>query len=587
MAPRRPSTAGDIDSRMPFASAEMLLWGPEMKQQHAHLLTEMRKLQRHHEAYDIRIKTTEHVAGAAEAATSRIRHLEQQLAAIEAEDDDKAFEKWAMGEMTRLGNFIDTNKHVRQKQIELDNVMSHAVEDLDRLRQVPRDLQNVLLRLDVLEAGRTEDVRRIRSLEKELTHLKAIQQDHTTKTAGSQTVFRIQQAIMRTMTPPPLLNDGHSDATTEAEDEELAPMQKPTHEGNQVRQYPEMRERNPSTTFAPSVTSDSPTKSARQRLMQRPSIHDSMLLRNSEEQEQLRTPYALPDKPGYDILPSTQLLPHIQQARSPAPIPTREAPSHARVSPPPTQLLRNNRTSPVLASVPASTCKARPRARVAPPSTQLVSKAGSRKRKLPEREPQNQRVTRAQAKKIQAQEADEQKPLGAASSIPFPSVQPAEPALSSRKKRKTAHAQEPDQIKAEPSTTTWAAHRTPAISKRSAAADRGKNTATEPTQRVTRSPAKSNVPKVITSPVKKKDPFPVRSNAANPQKQRSLIVVLRSPQKAARTRRSESDDTESTPADRVKMSPRKAAIMPLSRSKARKRSNGTRAKPEISGIGAF
>ena len=243
MAPRRPSTAGDIDSCMPFASAEMLLWGPEMKQQHAHLLTEMRKLQRHHEAYDVRIKTTEHVAGAAEAATSRIRHLEQRLAAIEAEDDDKAFEKWAMGEMARLGNFIDTNKHVRQKQIELDNVMSHAVEDLDRLRQVPRDLQNVLLRLDVLEAGRTEDVRRIRSLEKELTHLKAIQQDHTTKTAGSQTVFRIQQAIMRTMTPPPLLNDGHSDATTEAEDEELAPMQKPTHEGNQVRQYPEMRER--------------------------------------------------------------------------------------------------------------------------------------------------------------------------------------------------------------------------------------------------------------------------------------------------------------------------------------------------------
>jgi hypothetical protein len=317
--------------------------------------------------------------------------------------------------------------------------------------------------------------------------------------------------------------------------------------------------------------------------MQRPSIHDSMLMRNSEEQEQLRTPYALPDKPGYDILSATQLLPHIQQARSPAPIPTREAPSHARVSPPPTQLLRNNRTSPVLASVPASvlasTCKARPRARVAPPSTQLVSKAGSRKRKLPEREPQTQRVTRAQAKKSQAQEADEQKPLGAGSSTPFPSVQPAEPALSSRKKRKTAHAQEPDQIKAEPSTTTRAAHRTPAISERSAAADRGKNTAMEPTQRVTRSPAKSNVPKVITSPVKKKDPFPVRSNAANPQKQRSLIVVLRSPQKAARTRRSESDDTESTPADRVKMSPRKAAIMPLSRSKARKRSNGTRAKP--------
>ncbi|KAL1795142.1 hypothetical protein ACET3X_006958 [Alternaria dauci] len=243
MAPRRPSTAGEIDSRMPFASAEVLLWGPEMKQQHAHLLTEMRKLQRQHEEYDARIRTTEHVAEAAEAATSRVRHLEQKLAAIEAEDDDKAFEKWAVGEMKRLGIFVDTNKHVRQKQIELDNVMSHATEDLDKLRQVPRDLQNVLLRLDVLEAGRTEDTRRIRSLEKEVTHLRAVQPDHTTNTAGSQTIPRPQTSITRALTPPPFPNAVLSEATTEADEEDSTPMQKITCEQIQVPQSPEMRDR--------------------------------------------------------------------------------------------------------------------------------------------------------------------------------------------------------------------------------------------------------------------------------------------------------------------------------------------------------
>jgi hypothetical protein len=214
-----------------------------MKQQHAHLLTEMRILQKHHEAYDARIRSTEHTAEAAEAAISRIRHLEQQLAAIEAEDDDKAFEKWAVGEMTRLGIFVDTNKHVRQKQIELDNAISHVVEDLDKLRQVPRDLQGVLRRLDLLEAGRTQDTRRIRSLEKELTHLKATQQEPTANNAGPQTVSRPQKGTIRSVTPSQLLNAELSDATTEIEDEDLIPMRSIIHEGIQVPQSPEMQEK--------------------------------------------------------------------------------------------------------------------------------------------------------------------------------------------------------------------------------------------------------------------------------------------------------------------------------------------------------
>jgi len=216
-----------------------------MKKQHAHLLTEMRTLQKHHEEYEARIRATEHVAEAAEAATSRVRHLEQQLAAIEAEDDDKAFEKWAAGEMTRLGIFVDTNKHVRQKQIELDNVVSHAVDDLDKLKQVPRELKGVLRRLDLLEAGRNQDARRIESLEQEVTRLKSTRQDPKSKsnTAGPQTVSKPQHGMLRSMTPSQLLNAGTSEVTSDTDDEDLILMPGFVREEIQVLQSPETRQR--------------------------------------------------------------------------------------------------------------------------------------------------------------------------------------------------------------------------------------------------------------------------------------------------------------------------------------------------------
>ena len=299
--------------------------------------------------------------------------------------------------------------------------------------------------------------------------------------------------------------------------------------------------------------------------MQRPSIHDSILPSMKKKQRPLRTPIPLPSNIAYDIPAATQLLPHNRRSPAPAPAPvsTLEAPSHARDSPPPTQLLHHNRTS----LAPAPMRKARPRARVAPPPTQLVSKANPRKRKLPEKEPQTQRLTRAQAKRSQAQEAEEQKLPGTGNTMLFPPTQLVEPVLSSRKKQKTAHVQESDQVAANSSTATQVTHRTPNNLKRSFSPCPGKNIAMEPTQLVTRSPAKSKIPKAIKAPVKKRTPLPVRPDAASPQKQKSLIVILRSPQKATGFERSENDDMQRTAADRVKVSPRKAAVAPLSRFK--------------------
>ncbi|KAI4631512.1 uncharacterized protein J4E87_002217 [Alternaria ethzedia] len=468
MGPRRPSSATDVDSRMPFASAEALLWGPEMKKQHAHLLTEMRTLQKHHEEYEARIRSTEHVAEAAEAATSRVRHLEQQLAAIEAEDDDKAFEKWAAGEMTRLGIFVDTNKHVRQKQIELDNVVSHAVDDLDKLKHVPRELKGVLRRLDLLEAGRNQDARRIKSLEQEVTRLKSARQDPKSKsnTAGPQTVSKPQHGMLRSMTPSQLFNAGTSEVTSDTDDEDLILMPGFAREEIQVPRSPEMRER------------------------------------------------------------------------------------------------------------------------VAPPPTQLTDKTITRKRKQPTKEPLTQRLTRAQAKKIQEQDAEERKPHVTGSESLLPPTQLVEPALSLRKKQKTAHDQGLDNIKTRSSTAIRPTGRAPATTKRNVAANQSRNTAIEPTQLVTRSPARSNIAKTTTSPTKKRNPSPVRPSAPNEQGKKSLVVILRSPQKATRIERNESDDMQTTVADRAKKSPRKAAAAPLSRLKAipkppSSRNTGSRAEPVV------
>jgi hypothetical protein len=245
MNPRRPSSASTdaSSSRMPFASAEALLWGPEMKQQHTYLLTEMRALERQHEAYDARIQQTEAAAEAAEAATARIRHLEQKLAAIQAVDDDKAFEKWASGEMTRLGIFVDTNKHVRQKQIELCNEVSHIAEDLDQLKNGPTDLKALLWRIDLLENGRKEDARRIKSLEGEVTRLITGRPGSSRSTVSSRSNPHRNNGIRRTITPSELAHAEISDAEVTTEDEMVMSPRRPTQEKIQVPRSPEIKEK--------------------------------------------------------------------------------------------------------------------------------------------------------------------------------------------------------------------------------------------------------------------------------------------------------------------------------------------------------
>lgn len=245
MTLRRPSSALNEQgsSRMPFAAAEALLWGPELRKQHGWLLGEMRALKAQHENYSTRIQTAEAAAEAAEAATSRIRHLEHQIAAMEAVDDEKSFEKWVSVELNELKMFVDKNKTVRQKQIELDKEVSDIVDDLGKLKDISTDFRSLRRQIALLEASRKHDTNQIKSLEKEILRLKSIVQGSIISDNKSGVAINSKQSLSK-LTKSLLVHETNDlDETTETEDEVTLPPRNPSMEQIQVPRSPEIKQK--------------------------------------------------------------------------------------------------------------------------------------------------------------------------------------------------------------------------------------------------------------------------------------------------------------------------------------------------------
>ncbi|EMD63266.1 hypothetical protein COCSADRAFT_27702 [Bipolaris sorokiniana ND90Pr] len=415
MTSRRPSTANDAgSSRMPFTSAEALLWGPEMKKQHAYLLTEMRALQKQHEGYDARIRATEAAAAAAEATTVQIRHLEQQLAAIEAENNDKAFEKWASGEMTRLSVFVDTNKNITQKQIELENRVSSMPETFGKLSRRPMELDTVIRRLELLEHSCKEDADRIQSLEGEIGRLRSVRESKTT-----DNLCAIVGPTSKTYTEAELIDSQLSnceiwDGTTGPNSEPMLLSQTTPREEIQVPQTPVIQTKSPGTAVIASPTEDGPVLSDELRLLQRPSVHDSKMSQSIEKEDSEPAPAENPrSNMGHASPPPTQLVSRERQRKKPMPTPA----SQQKAAPLPRD------------KAPANVA----------PATQLVDRS-PRKRKQPHTEPQSQRLTRSSAKKMEAREGEMQASIG---SNTVPGVQSAskiEPTSLPQKKLKVTNS---------------------------------------------------------------------------------------------------------------------------------------------------
>ncbi|EUC47634.1 hypothetical protein COCMIDRAFT_89514 [Bipolaris oryzae ATCC 44560] len=410
MTSRRPSTANDAGSpRMPFTSAEALLWGPEMKKQHAYLLTEMRALQKQHEGYDARIRATEAIAAAAEATAVQIRDLEQQLAAIEAENNDKGFEKWVSSEMTRLSVFVDTNKNIKEKQIELDNKVSNMSEALAKLSHRPMELDTVLQRLELLEHSRKEDADRIQSLEAEIGRLRSVRESETTDSVCAIVGTTSKKYTETELIDSQLLNCETWDRTTGPNDESIILSQTTPLEEVQVPQSPVVQTASHWTAVTASPTKDWLVPSARLGLSQRHPIHDSKVSRPIDEESLQQVPAEnLCSNMRHASPPPTQLVSRERQRKKPTPASQQNA-----------------------ATLPTDTAPASEL-----PATQLIDRRPPRKRKQPHPEPQSQRLTRSSAKKMEARESGIQASLGSKTVPVVQSTSKIELISSPRKKLK-------------------------------------------------------------------------------------------------------------------------------------------------------
>ncbi|KAL1657166.1 hypothetical protein SLS61_000208 [Didymella pomorum] len=173
-SPRRPSTALTTPSstRLPYEAAEALLWERQNARLNTHLHAQMKKLQAAHDAYDARIKATEAVAEAAEAAVSTVKDLKRKVAAIEEDEREGPFVRWAKEAVGQLQISVDGMKGVRQKISALDGVVERMGEDVEKVRDEGGVVKNGLRRLEMLEGERREEGRMIRELKREVTKLK-------------------------------------------------------------------------------------------------------------------------------------------------------------------------------------------------------------------------------------------------------------------------------------------------------------------------------------------------------------------------------------------------------------------------------
>jgi chromosome segregation ATPase len=228
---------------MPFAAAEALHWGRETWNQHNQLFGRMGELEERYGVHDRRIQVTEAIAEAAEAATARIRRIEQQVAAIESDEHDRPFDKWAQEEIASFKGFIEKNKSVRQKQVELDKQVSNLEDSFDKVKDAPRDLDILLHRIGRLEQDRMHDADRIQRLETDMTALISSWQTKATEINRPRPDSPRKQTPRHMMPAPPRPQAEALEIEEDTEDEETLippPVEQPVQAQIQVRQSPKI-----------------------------------------------------------------------------------------------------------------------------------------------------------------------------------------------------------------------------------------------------------------------------------------------------------------------------------------------------------
>jgi len=208
--------------RMPLEAAEALLWGKQTRDEHVYLYERMKQLEQQHRDYDARIQDAETIAVAADAATARVRRVEQQVAAIESDEQDRPFDKWAEEEISGFKKFIEKHMNVRQKQIELEEKISHMEDSAGQARDVSKDIEILLDRIARLEQDHISDANQIRKLESDVNNLTTLPQLNEAVETDMLLGNTIQRQKVDQMPPPPSRqqNAGLQDDTETEDDNE-------------------------------------------------------------------------------------------------------------------------------------------------------------------------------------------------------------------------------------------------------------------------------------------------------------------------------------------------------------------------------
>ncbi|KAH7076502.1 hypothetical protein BKA63DRAFT_552425 [Paraphoma chrysanthemicola] len=203
--PSRPSSshASHGPPRMPIEAAEALLWGKATRDEQKRLYSRVHELMKQHQNYETRIQSTEAVAEAAEAATARIRSIEQKVEAIESDEHDRPFDKWAEAEIETFKIFVEKNKNVRQKQLEIERQVSGVDDEIDKIsRGASREVEILQARIGRLETDRVNDANIIKKLERDVANLMTMRQTHCSE-FNVQRVKAIPEHAPRQIIPSP------------------------------------------------------------------------------------------------------------------------------------------------------------------------------------------------------------------------------------------------------------------------------------------------------------------------------------------------------------------------------------------------
>lgn len=172
--PRCPGMAQSLSlgPRMPFEAAEALLWERQNNRVQSHLSLQVKELQTQHDTFSTRIQATEAVSEAAEATIRNIKQMELKIAAIEAEERDRPFDKWVKEAIGHLQISVEGMKGFRQKLNGLEVAVEKIDECIDSTRNDSTVLKNMVRKVEMLEEGSRDEARKVTLLEEELARLK-------------------------------------------------------------------------------------------------------------------------------------------------------------------------------------------------------------------------------------------------------------------------------------------------------------------------------------------------------------------------------------------------------------------------------